>query len=506
MKQPYFIPQAIPYVNGVPHIGHALEYVQSDALARYQRLLGRDVFYSIGTDENSLKNAQAAEKVGKPVADFVDEQAEHFVALRDVLGLSYDEFIRTTEKRHFDGVKKLWESCKPEDIYKKSYKGLYCVGCEVFYAEEDLVDGLCSEHKKAPEPVEEENYFFKLSNYQKKLEELIESNVVKVTPDFRKNEVLAFIRRGLEDFSISRSHERAHGWGVPVPGDETQIMYVWFDALGNYLTLLDYATDGERYKKYWLQEGAEKRQITHVIGKGITRFHAIYWIAMLLSADIPLPTDIFVHGYVTVEGEKISKSIGNVIDPKDVVEKYGIDPARFYLLGAISSYQDGDFSTKRFEEFYTAHLANGIGNLTSRVLTMLVKYADSKVPEGSSAHDASAFWDGYDDALSAFQFDAAVSHVQRYVSKLDGLINDTKPWEKANAGEDVTDILYTLAESLRMIAVALLPIIPAAAEKILNQLGIDLQSLEDLEVEKQWGRLQSGTKVNKGEALFPRLS
>ncbi len=361
MKKPFFISLAIPYVNAAPHIGHILEHVQGDAVARYQRLLGKDVFFLFGSDENSLKNVQAAEKAGQPVAAFVEEHAKHFSNLKSALNLSIDDFIRTTEERHIVGAQKLWSLCKKEDIYKKRYKGLYCVGCEAFYTPDELINGLCPEHKRPLEEIEEENYFFKLSNYQKQIQELIASDALRLVPEGKKNEMLAFIGRGLEDFSISRSKERAHGWGVAVPGDPSQIMYVWFDALSNYINALDFGSNEKLYKKYWVQ--GKHREVVHVIGKGIARFHAIYWIGMLLSAEQPLPTEEFIHGYITVNGEKISKSLGNVIDPYDVIGKYGVDPVRYYLLGAIPSYDDGDFSTERFEEFYTAHLANGIGNI-----------------------------------------------------------------------------------------------------------------------------------------------
>lgn len=390
----------------------------------------------------------------------------------------------------------MWSACEPGDIYKKSYKGLYCVGCEAFYTDDELIDGNCPEHKKPLVEVEEENYFFRLSNYQDQLHELIANDVVKIVPDSKKNEVLAFIDRGLEDFSISRSVERAKGWGIVVPGDSEQIMYVWFDALANYITGLDYASGGENYQRYWVQ--GDDRQVVHVIGKGITRFHAIYWIAMLLSAKVPLPTDIFVHGYITIEGEKISKSLGNVIAPDEVVEQYGIDPIRYFLLGAISSYQDGDWSTSRFEEYYTAHLANGIGNLTSRVLTMVEKFGDGKIPEKGAEHDMSQFWKGYDRAFAAFKFDHVLIHLQGYATKLDGYINETKPWKKANAGESVDEIIYTLAESLRHLAVAHLPIIPESASTILQQLGNPSH-------DRTWGGLEAGVQISKGEPLFPRL-
>src|SRR3989344_1095214 len=310
MMNKYFISTAIPYVNSDPHIGFALELIQGDVLARYRRLMGDEVFFVNGTDENALKNAQAAEKAGVDVSKFVEQHAEKFKKLSEVLNISNNDFIRTTEERHVKGAQKLWKACKPEDIYKKAYKGLYCVGCEEFKTQKDLIEGVCLEHRTKPEEVEEQNYFFKLSKYEKELLRLIESNEIKITPSSRKNETLEFIRGGLEDFSISRSRERAKNWGIPVPGDDSQIQYVWFDALTNYINALGYGISlvGEdaRFKEFW-----ENGQTAHLVGKGITRFHAIYWPAMLLSAGLALPKEIFVHGYVTVDGEKISKSIGN---------------------------------------------------------------------------------------------------------------------------------------------------------------------------------------------------
>ena len=356
----FYVTTAIPYVNAAPHIGHALEFVETDVIARFHRLLGENVRFLSGTDDNALKNVQAAEEKGVSVADLVRINSDKFLGVIKKLNCSIDDFIRTTEKRHIDGAQALWSACKKEDVYKKSYQGLYCVGCETFYLEKDLVDGLCPEHKKKPEVVEEENYFFRLSTYQNWLLNLIESDELKIIPEFRKNEVVAFIKGGLTDFSISRSVRRAKGWGIPVPGDESQIIYVWFDALTNYITALNWQNNDPLFTDFWPAD-------VQVIGKGITRFHAIYWPAMLKSAGIAPPKEIFVHGYVTAEGEKISKSLGNVIDPLEYIEKYGVDAVRYYLLKEIPSYNDGDFSAARFIEVYNSELANNLGNLVSRV-------------------------------------------------------------------------------------------------------------------------------------------
>ena len=322
----YFITTAIPYANSTPHIGFALEIVQTDTFARYHRLRGDDTWFLTGTDENALKNVQAAERAGVPTAEFVERNSQRFQNLREVLDLSFDQFIRTAgDPIHRAGAEKIWRAIDASgDIYRKHYEGLYCVGCEQFYDEDDLIEGRCPEHGTVPDRVEEENYFFRLSRYAGQLEELISSGAYRVIPETRKNEVLSFIRGGLQDFSISRSQVRARGWGIPVPDDPSQVMYVWFDALTNYITALGYADDGPNYQRYWI----ENPNRTHTIGKGVIRFHAIYWPAMLLSAGVPLPDTLFVHGYITIGGSKVSKSLGNVVDPVQLVEQYGVDAVR----------------------------------------------------------------------------------------------------------------------------------------------------------------------------------
>ena len=293
-------------------MGNALEYVQADAYVRTQRLIGEDIFFLTGTDDNALKNVQAAEAAGKPTAKYIEENAKKFIDLDKSLSVKYDDFIRTSvDPRHRAGVEKLWRATNSQDIYKKSYRGFYCVGCEEFKTEKDLINGECPEHPGKPlEEVKEENYFFKLSAYQNQLYDLINSDTLVIVPESRKNEMLSFIKGGLEDFSVSRSAKRARGWGIPVPNDPDQYLYVWYDALANYVTALGYANRDVSYQKYW--ESSQKR--VHIIGKGINRFHTIYWPAMLLSAGMPLPTTVFVHGYINSEGQKMSKFLGNVID------------------------------------------------------------------------------------------------------------------------------------------------------------------------------------------------
>lgn len=470
MLKKFYITTSIPYVNASPHIGHALEFVQSDVLARFYRAKKQDVFFLTGADENSLKNVQAAEAAGISPKELVDKNTDRFIKLARVLNISNDDFIRTTEKKHFIGAQKLWELCKKEDIYKKKYKGLYCVGCEQFYTEKELIDGKCPEHQKPLDEVEEENYFFKLSNYQKKLEKIISSDKYQIVPETRKNEILSFIRMGLEDFSISRSVARAKGWGVPVPGDSTQIMYVWFDALANYLTALGFGTDEKLFKKYWPAD-------IHVVGKGIIRFHAVYWPAMLMSAGIKLPKKLFVHGYITIDGQKMSKSLGNVIAPADLVKKYGTDAVRYYLLRHIHPVQDSDFSIKKFEDAYTADLANGLGNLVSRVAGLIEQNQVEIIPHIPPLHKGGKKGGlrpqnndrkVIEEYLVQFQFDLALKFIWGKIKSLDVYVNDKAPWNLAKQGkqDELTEVLQKASNGILEVAKLLEVFLPDTAEKI----------------------------------------
>lgn len=476
MAKRIYITNAIPYVNAAPHVGHALEFVQTDTLARFWRALDFDVFYASGADENSLKNVQAAEAEGVEIQKLVDKYAKQFAGLGEPLNLTYDVFNRTSEKHHFEGAQKLWSLCRKEDIYKKTYRGLYCVGCEAFYTPDELADGKCPEGHTNIEEVEEENYFFKLTNYSELLLKLIEANKLKITPATRRNEVLSFIKSGLEDFSISRSVERAHGWGVPVPGDDSQVMYVWFDALTTYLTALDYP-NGDLYKKYWADDtpgvslGVTKHtpgvskghgQRLHVIGKGIIRFHAVYWPAILASAGITLPTDEFVHGYITVEGQKISKSVGNVVDPFDLVNRFGTDPVRYYLLREIPAWGDGDFSEKRFRDLYNGELANGLGNLIARVARLASDVNVALPPKKNFK-----FKKEVADNLKIYRFDQAIMALWDDIGALDKKINEEKPWELE--GSKLKKVISPIAVEIREIAFNLSPFLPQTSEKILAQ-------------------------------------
>lgn len=475
----FYITTAIPYVNAKPHIGHILDFVQADVVARYHRQKGEEVLLLSGSDENALKNVQAAEQAGVLVQQFIDKNAQLFLDLAKALGVQFDVFQKGSNPKHHESSQKLWELCsKAGDIYKKSYEGLYCVGCETFYIKDELNENQeCFEHPgKRLEKVSEENYFFKLSQYQDKLIGLIEKDEVRIVPTTRKNEMLAFLKQPLQDISISRSNERAKNWGVPVPRDDSQRIYVWFDALNIYQSGVGFGLDEEQYKKWWPAD-------VHVIGKGITRFHAIYWPAFLLSAGLLLPKSIFVHGYITVDGQKMSKSLGNVIDPFLLVEKYGADAVRYFFLREIPSSEDGDFSYEKFETRYNADLAGGLGNLVARVLAMAEK-AEFKTPDEFYNKDFKELLSKQNQEVSEllddFKFSQAVERIWEVIQFCDKYIEEKRPWEEAETKKEVVEDLLLAVSN---IAELLQPFLPKTSEKIIQQ-------------------LQQG----KGESLFPRIS
>ena len=394
-SQRIYLSTTIPYVNSRPHIGHALELVQADVLARHHRRIGDAVRLQSGTDDNSLKNVLAAAAEGISTRELVHRNAAAFAGLREHLSLSYDDFIRTSsDSRHRPGVERLWRACEASgDLYRKSYEGLYCVGCEQFYTPAELDGGNCPEHGVPPQPVAEENWFFRLSRYADQLHAAISSGQLRIEPASKRNEVLGFIAGGLEDFSVSRSVERARGWGIPVPGDPSQVIYVWWDALGNYITALRYGSDGADYRHWWT--GADRR--VHLVGRGVLRFHAVYWPAILLSAGEPLPTEIFVHDYLTVDGRKISKSAasGARSDPAELAATFGIDAVRWWLLRDVPRAGDVDFTVDRLIARANEDLANGLGNLVSRVGALVHSSRDGVIracprPAGTSRWLAAA--------------------------------------------------------------------------------------------------------------------
>ena len=474
----FYITTAIPYVNAKPHIGHALEYFQADTIRRYREILGDNTLLLSGADENALKNVQAAEKEGVQIQQFLDRNSEVFRKTYERLGIKLDVFQRgSDQKNHWPGVKKLWNLCdKAGDIYKKSYTGLYCVGCESFKTKKELVNGLCPEHQKKPEKVTEENYFFRLSKYQDKLLQLIESNEFKITPDNKRAEIVSFVKGGLEDFSVSRSKVRAKGVGVPVPNDEEQIIYVWFDALAIYTTGIGFGADEKRFKKWWPAD-------LHVIGKDINRFHTVYWPTMLLSAGLPLPKEVLVHSFINSSGQKMSKSLGNVIDPFEMIDKYGLESIRYYLLSQIPIDSDGDFSEKRFKEVYNADLANGLGNLVSRV-AKLCETSDFSF-ENPGIEKLSRKVNEY---VEKFKFGEALAYIWGSDVKwglrwLDQKINEDKPWELDK--EYLHLKLHLYVHNIRKIGYHLRSFLPETARKI----------------EKQF----KGPKITSQKPLFPRI-
>ncbi|MEM4736948.1 MAG: methionine--tRNA ligase, partial [Nitrososphaeria archaeon] len=468
-----YITSAIPYVNATPHIGHALEFIQADTIARFHRIIGDDVLYLCGSDENAIKNVQAAEKAGKPIQEFVDENARLFEETAKKLNVHFDVFQKGSDKkRHFVASQKLWELCnKNGDIYKKSYKGLYCIGCEEFKTADELNEkGECPEHPgNLLEEVEEENYFFRLTRYQNHLLKIITANEYEIVPEFRKNEIISFIKGGLQDFSISRSNQRAKNWGVPVPNDPSQRIYVWFDALNIYQSGIGFGWDEEMYNKWWPAD-------LHVIGKGIIRFHAVYWPAILLSAGLKLPKKLFVHEYFTVKGQKMSKTLGNVINPVDIVEKYGTDALRYYCLAKISPFQDGDFSEEKLKEAYNADLANGLGNLVARIAKLAEK--NNLIWEEKQENLDKRI----KDLINEFKFNTALELLWQKIAKIDKQLNYTQPWTlKQN---EAREILSDIIQQIRNIAFNLQPFLPETSEKILSQF---------------WGEIKSATP------LFPRI-
>lgn len=459
MKQnSFYITTTIPYVNAEPHIGFALELVQSDVIARYQRLQGRDVFFSTGTDEYGQKIWEGSLKEGKDVQDYVDFYAQKFLDLKSTLNLSFDNFIRTTSKEHILAVQEFWRLCgKKSDIYKKIYEGLYCVGCEKFMTERDIVDGKCILHPNQKlEITKEENYFFKLSNYKKQLLEYL-SNEKAIFPEWRRLEAIDYVDNAMEDFSISRDKKRL-SWGIPIPGDDTQVMYVWFGAFVNYISTLGWPKNKENFEKFWLN--GEKIQTA---GKDMVKFQSVMWQGMLMSAGLPTTDTIVYHGFITGEGGiKMSKSLGNVINPNEIVKEYGTDALRYFLLREISSFEDSPFTMERFKDAYNSGLANGLGNLTSRILTMAENY--------------NVVWSGVmvnpeDDDLENFDVKKYMDKIWYKIQDLDKKIQEEEPYKLFKTErEKAKNIVSELCAELNIIAQMLKPVMPNTADSIVSSL------------------------------------
>lgn len=452
----YYVSTSIPYVNGNPHIGFGMELVMADVLARAARQRGLNALFVTGSDEHGLKIAEAAAKKGLTPQAFTDEVSQTFRDLGKLLNISNDRFIRTTDKGHVERAQAIWKTMK-DDIYKASYVGWYDVRQEEFVPENRAdPERMKPDHPQAYRRLEEDNYFFALSKYTDKIREAIESADFKIIPEGRRNEVLAVINDGLEDISISRPIDKLE-WGIPVPGDKTQVMYVWFEALMNYITVLGYP-DEDDFKRFWPAD-------VQVVGKDILRFHAAIWPGMLMSLGIDLPKALYVHGFINVGGEKMSKSIGNVVSPSEIVDKYGADAFRYYFLRHIPSYDDGDFTWERFEAAYNNELANELGNAVQRTAAMLIKYQNGLIGDIPAAkHDRAM----YDEALVACKFDRALDDVWEQVRGLNQYIDVEKPWviAKQDDATHLREVLAYLVGSLLEIADLLVPFLPETAEKI----------------------------------------
>ncbi|HVW66840.1 MAG TPA: methionine--tRNA ligase [Candidatus Peribacteraceae bacterium] len=512
-----YITTAIDYPNAAPHMGHVLEKVIADVMARWFRLKGDEVRFQIGTDEHGIKIQQTAKKAGATPSELVDQNVPLFESLYAQLNISADIFIRTSDHavnwpnvdkvRHRPTVEALWKKLMEAGaLEKRTYTGLYCSGCERFLTAKDLVDGKCPIHQVEPEKVEEENYFFKLHDKEEWLQKILTDGEYRIIPDYRSEETLSLIRGGLEDVSFSRP-KSSLAWGIPIPGDENQTMYVWCDALTNYISGLGYLTDREE-KKWW-----DDATVTHVIGKDIARFHACIWPAMLNYAGIQIPNRLLIHGFVTSEGQKMSKSLGNVVDPVDVLATFNgnPDPMRFFLCHEIPVGRDGDFSWKRLEEIYDSKLRNQLGNMLNRVLVMLKKEGGSLAlpPSKDDEANIAAAWVQYADALNRFDIHGAIQGITTQIDAMNASFNLAQPWKLE--GTERIAVLSRFAEALRHVSLALLPFIPDTAYRIARQLNlpyVDKMKEKDFVITdamKTWGGVPEWKTVGEPSILFAPL-
>jgi len=488
MENKFYITTAIDYVNASPHIGHAYEKVITDVISRWHRINGEKVFFLTGTDDNAQKNAQAALERGVKTADFVAKNSEEFEKLCSDLNISNDDFIRTTEDRHKKVAQLIFKKIFDKgDIYKKSYSGLYCDGCEAFLIERDLIEGKCPEHKKEPRLIEEENYFFKLSKYEDKILRLVSSEEFIVPEGYRREIVNRIKTEGLKDISVSRT---GLNWGIDVPIDKSHKIYVWIDALSNYISALDYPS-GKKFKDYWPAD-------IHVVGKGINWFHSVIWPALLISAGINLPKKVLVHGYLTFNGEKISKSLGNAVNPSEIINKYGVDQLRYSLVKDIPLNQDGDFSEDSLKERNNSDLANSLGNLVSRTLTLCEKYFEGNL---KYTKDDGLFENlnlkKIEDYFDNFELHHALAEIWDFIGSANKYVNDKEPWKNEENREVV---LYNLLESIRIISILVSSFIPDTSDKINSQLGLKSGNLKEI----KFGIIKK-YNVKKEGVLFKKL-
>jgi methionyl-tRNA synthetase len=499
----FYITTAIDYVNSRPHLGTAYEKITADIIARYKRLAGVSTWFLMGNDEHSLNVLRRAKEQGLDPKAYCDGMELEFREVWRLLDISFDDFIRTTEERHRVGVTELVSRIQAAgDIYEGHYEGWYCVSCEAFKQEKDLVEGLCPTHKRQPEWIREKNHFFRLSKYQAPLLRHFEQHPEFLEPEVRRNEIVNVIQGGLDDISISRAGQ---SWGVPLPFDPQSVVYVWFDALINYISALGFGSESARFEQWWPAS-------LHVIGKDITRFHCVIWPAMLMSAGVPLPRQVFGHGFVCFKGEKMSKSLGTIVDPLDAASKFGPDPLRLFLVREFAYGQDGDFSWERFEDRYNSDLANNLGNLVSRIATMADKYCQGRLPvpeppAGRLAQAAARAVASYRAAMERFALQDGVGAAYSLIDAANLFITETEPWKLAKDpahASRVAHILFDVAEALRIAAVLLLPVMPTAAAEILRRVGsskaVTAHRLDDA----AWASAGALATV-KGDALWPRI-
>jgi methionyl-tRNA synthetase len=510
-KKTFYLTTPIYYPSGNLHIGHAYTTVAGDAMARYKRMRGYDVMFLTGTDEHGQKIQRKAEEKGVTPQQYVDEIVAGIQELWKKLDISYDDFIRTTQERHKKVVEKIFKRLIDQgDIYLDEYEGWYCTPCESFFTERQLVDGNCPDCGRPVEKVKEESYFFRMSKYVDRLLEYYEKNPQFIQPESRKNEMINnFIKPGLEDLAVSRT---TFDWGIKVPGDPKHVIYVWIDALTNYITALGYGTDNEeKFRKYWPAD-------VHLVGKEIVRFHTIYWPIILMALDLPLPKKVFAHGWLLMKDGKMSKSKGNVVDPVTLIDRYGLDPLRYYLLREVPFGADGVFTPEGFVERINFDLANDLGNLLNRTIAMMNKYFDGVIPTYTGSQNEfekdlvrmnEESVKKYEEAMEDMQFSVALSTVWQLISRTNKFIDETQPWILAKdeaKREELGRVMVHLAESLRRIAVLLHPFLTETPKKIFQQLNITDQELMTWESLQSFGRIPEGTKVvGKGEPIFPRL-
>lgn len=513
LPKPYYITTPIYYVNDRPHIGHAYTTIAADLLARFQRLNGRDAFFLTGTDEHGNKIAEAAEARGIGPQEFCDEVVEHFKKSWQALNVKYDYFIRTTDKRHEKTVQQVLEILKEaktpdgqDVIYPDTYEGLYCTGCEKFLTDKDLVDGLCPHHKKPPQKVSEKNYFFRLTSYLPEIKKRIESGDLLILPEERRREVLGLIDQELNDFSLSREKVK---WGIPLPFDRKQVAYVWVDALTNYISGIGFGDDKEAFKKWWYDA-----EVTHLMAKDILKFHCLYWPAMLMALDIPLPNTIYLHGFFTVDGEKMSKSLGNMIDPFELIGEYGPDATRYMLLTQYPFGVDGDIQRSRFTQKYNSDLANDLGNLVSRVARMIGASFDGKLPgpngdlEGIDelVSEAEDLPDKALERINHYRIGAAIDCAMNLVRSSNRFFDSNAPWKLLKEGKtaEAGGAMYICSEAIRIVATVLAPVMPEKCLEILAVFGLSKKDLS-LDNARTFYFLEPGMNVKIGESIFPRI-